>query len=703
MQSIYGGPVALPNDAQECNTLGNQWLQANRVADAVRAYDRAIALRADYVDPHFNRGNAMLRLQRHAEALACFDKAIALSPQLALAHYNRGTVLESLGRKSEAMDSYRAVLALEPQHTQAQFNLGNLYLGLKQFDAAVACMDRVIAHAPQVAQAHVARGSALLKTNCLREAIASFDQALAIDPEYADALSNRGASRLQLKEYDAAFADLDRAIRLNPQRAETLFHMGTLLSIYKRHEEALQQFQLAYRQNPNFSGLLSSIMGAKTAIGDWLNLDAGIERMEQAIVHGQIGVAPFTLLGLRDAPQLQLQAARLLVEADYPAQSSLGPIAARANHGKIRVGYYSADFHHHATTILMAELFELHDRERFEWFAFSFGPDAQDAMRQRVSAAFDHFLDVREQSDKEIAQLSRQLGIDIAVDLKGFTTDSRFGIFAHRCAPVQVSYIGYPGTTGAGYMDYIVADKTVIPPQEQRHFNEKVIYLPHSYQVNDTKRRIAERTFTREELGLPVKGFVFCCFNNNHKILPPTFDGWMRILGTIEDSVLWLLEDNPAVVRNLRREAQVRGIAAERLVFAPRMDLDLHLARHRQADLFLDTLPYNAHTTTSDALWAGLPVLTCAGQSFASRVAASLLQAAGLPELITHTQADYEARAIALARDSAQLRGLRDKLRLQTTTAPLFDAKLFARHLEQAYIKAYERTTQGLPPDVIEV
>ncbi|ADU98291.1 tetratricopeptide repeat protein [Alicycliphilus denitrificans] len=694
---------ALPDDAQACNTQGNTWLQANRVADAIKAYDRAIALQADYLDPHFNRGNALLRLGRKAEALTAFERAIALAPGLALAHYNRATVLEGMGREQESMDSYRQVLCIEPGHVQAQFNLGCLHLRRKAYGEAVACMDRVLALEPRLAQAHNNRGNALLKSRHLLEAVASFDQALALQPQYADALVNRGNARLQRKEHAQAFADLDRAIRLNPDQAQSRQLMGTLLRDSKRHEEALQEFQRAWRCNPGQPGLLTDILGAKTAVCDWHNIGAGIDRLGQAVAQRQPGVSPFSVAVLCDDPALQLQAARNFVAADYPENPLLGPVAPRADGGRIRVGYYSADFHHHATAILMAELFELHDRERFEWFAFSFGPDSQDAMHARVRQAFDHFLDVRDRSDEAVARLSRELGIDIAVDLKGFTQDTRFGIFSYRCAPVQVSYLGYPGTTGADYIDYAIADKVVLPPQARCHFSEKVVYLPHSYQVNDSKRRIADRAFTREALGLPATGFVFCCFNNNYKILPQMLDGWGRILHAVEDSVLWLLEDNPAVSRNLLREAQARGIAPQRLVFAQRMPLDEHLARHRLADLFLDTLPCNAHTTASDALWAGLPVLTCAGQSFASRVAASLLHAVGLPELVTETQGAYEARAIALARDAGQLDALRSRLHAQAPASPLFDARRFARDLEAAYVVMHARAVQGLPPEAFKV
>ena len=324
-------------------------------------------------------------------------------------------------------------------------------------------------------------------------------------------------------------------------------------------------------------------------------------------------------------------------------------------------------------------------------------------MRKRVSAAFDQFIDVRNKSDKDIALLSRNLGIDVAVDLKGFTQDQRPGIFSYRAAPLQVNYLGYPGTMGAKYIDYLIADETLIPEASRQHYSEKIIHLPNSYQVNDRKRAIADKMFSREELGLPSTGFVFCCFNNSYKITPAIFDGWMRILKQVEGSVLWLLEVNSTAVRNLRHEAEARGINAARLIFAKRMPLAEHLARHRAADLFVDTLPYNAHTTASDALWAGLPVLTCMGEAFASRVAASLLNAIHLPELITTTQEQYEARAVELATHPERLQQIKQKLERNRLTTPLFDTKLFTRHIEAAFTRMYERYQAGLPPEHIHV
>ena len=440
----------------------------------------------------------------------------------------------------------------------------------------------------------------------------------------------------------------------------------------------------------------------KMTICNWSDLAESFENISKKVMANEKVVNPFPLLSLTDDAMLQKKSSVIYAQDKYPFNPILGPILKRSKNEKIRIGYFSADFKNHPVAFLIAELFEIHDRSQFEIYAFSL-IKAADEMRGRLQLAFDHSIEIQVMTDIEIAQLSRSLNIDIAVDLTGYTKDSRTGIFSYRAAPIQVNYLGYPGTMGADYIDYIIADKTLIPLDVQSSYSEKVVYLPNSYQVNDRRRAIAEKQFTRHELGLPEDGFVFCCFNNNFKILPATFTSWMRILKAVEGSVLWLLQDNSWAVENLKKEALKQGVDAQRLVFAERMPLQEHLARHHQADLFLDTLPYNAHTTTSDALWSGLPVLTLIGQSFASRVAASLLNAIGLPELITNTQEQYETLAVGLAQNPQKLAEIKLKLTNNRLIAPLFDTPLFTKNLEDAYIKMYERYQSDLEPDHIVI
>jgi len=424
---------------------------------------------------------------------------------------------------------------------------------------------------------------------------------------------------------------------------------------------------------------------------DWHDLDQLYSQIEQGLHAGQKVADPFGFQGISTS-EADLQAcAQLMAEDHYP---SLNPITANSityNNPKIRLGYLCGEFRHQATSILMTGVYELHDKNRFEIFAFDNGWDDASELRHRIKNAFIQVIDINKLTDEAAAKLIADMKIDILINLNGYFGDGRQNIFAHRAAPIQVNYLGFPGTMGAPYMDYLIADKTIIPPDRQQFYTEKIIYLPHCYQPNDSKRAIADRQFTRQELDLPENSFIFCCFNNNYKITPKTFDSWMRILSKIEGSALWLLEDNPTAAQNLRNEAQARGIAPDRLIFAPRMSLPEHLARHRQADLFLDTLPYNAHTTASDALWAGLPLLTCYGTTFAGRVAASLLKAIDTPELITYTYEEYEKLAIELALNPAQLKKIREKITNNRDTSPLFDTQGFTQALENVYLEMYSQ------------
>jgi predicted O-linked N-acetylglucosamine transferase (SPINDLY family) len=731
-----------PAHASAHNARGKVLQALNRWDEALTSFDKAIALKPDFTEAHFNRGLALRALKRLDEALSSFDRAIASKPDYAQAFNSRGNVLQSLNRLEEALTSYAQAIAIQPDYAEAYNNRGNVMQALKRFDDAISSYDQAIAIRSDHAEAHNNRGGALKKLVRLEEALSSFNRALAIRPDYADAHNNRGAVLQDLKRWEDALASCDRAIAflpdfsdaysnrgivlgklgrldealisfrraitLQPEHVYAYNSRGIVLQELERWDEALADFARALEIKPDYEFLLGTLMYIRSQMCEWQSYDQDRQHLQTQLKQRQKVSPPFAVVTLFDDLALQKSAAEVWVQAHHAASSPLGSITHTRDHTsphprKIRLAYYSADFHNHATAYLMAQLFECHDRELFELYAFSFGPDTQDGMRQRLVTAFDHFIDVRSDSDQAIAQRSRELGIDIAVDLKGYTGDSRPGIFACRCAPVQVNYLGYPGTMGAPFMDYLIADKVVIPPESQEHYSENIVYLPHSYQVNDGHREIASTVWRKTDLGLPEEGFVFCCFNNSYKITPQTFASWMRILQAVPASVLWLLGDNATAQRNLQQHAQAAGIDPSRLVFAPRMPLAEHLARHRAADLFLDTLPCNAHTTASDALWAGLPVLTQQGQSFAARVAASLLTAVGLPELIVHTAQEYEDTAIALAQDTQRLEHIKQKLAEQRDTAPLFNTKQLARHIEQAYAAMHARAQAGLAAQGFEV
>lgn len=522
-------------------------------------------------------------------------------------------------------------------------------------------------------------------------------------PDNAPAHNNLGNAYRELDRYEPALASYARAIDLAPSVASFWFHQAQILMAMDRSEDAIASLDRTLELDPDHGHALGTRVAAQRSLCDWAGLEDRVTGLAAAVRADRAAVAPFQWLVSCDDPALQLQCARRHAAARYPARAALRTDEAPRRHERIRVAYLSADFHGHATSYLMAGLFESHDRDRFEISAYSFGPDRRDDMRQRLVRAFDRFVDVRHLDDGAVARLMVEHGIDIAVDLKGYTHLGRSGILSFRPAPMQVSYLGYPGTLGTDFIDYIVADRHVIPPDQQRHYTERVVSLPDCYQVNDAARAIAPRRPGRAELGLPDPGFVFCCFNNSSKLGPDIFDIWMRLLRHVSGSVLWLLADNATVQRNLRREAVQRGVDSERLVFAARLPHAEHLARLSQADLFLDTLPYNAHTTSSDALWAGVPVLTCRGQAFAGRVAASLLQAAGLPELVTESLQDYEGEALRLAHTPTLLGSLRGRLDRLRPGVPLFDTQRFRRHLEAAYVVMWQRYQHGLAPEAFEV
>jgi predicted O-linked N-acetylglucosamine transferase (SPINDLY family) len=642
-------------------------------------------------------------LRRYDEALRCYDRAVQIKPNYAEAHYNRGLTLYELERFDDAVASYDKALELLPDYAAAYNNRGVALRKLERLEEAVLSHERAIVLKPDYAAAYNNRGVALHELNRFDEALACFTRAVELRPDYAEAYCNRGHTYRALNLHDVALESYQRALLIRPDAVEDHYARGGILHELKRFDEALECYEQALETDPDQKWLAGVLLHAKLRLCDWEKLESRMADLAQRIGQGKPASPPFVLVTATDAPALQRRAAEVWVRETCPFKSSLPAIACYPRRAKIRLGYYSADYYNHATAILAAGLFERHDREKFEVIAFNFGPESHDAMVDRLTAAFDRFVQVRAQTDTEIARLSRELGIDIAVDLKGFTLHQRAGIFAHRAAPIQVNYLGYPGTLGAPFMDYLVADPTLIPPESRAHYSEKIVYLPGSYQVNDRQRPIADRAWSRADFGLPAQAFVFCCFNNVYKVTPATFDCWMRILRRVEHSVLWLLEENDAASRRLRQAATAAGVDPARLIFSGRLLSPEHLARHRLAGLFLDTFPCNAHTTASDALWAGLPLLTCAGESFPSRVAASLLNAVGLPELITRSLAQYAELAVELATHPERLAALTERLSRNRLTAPLFDTELFTRRLEDAYLQMYERYQADGPPEHIFV
>lgn len=637
-----------------------------------------------------------------AAAAVLYQRILELDPDHGKALHMLGVVAAQDGALERAAALLERAVASSPQAAGAWRDLGGALLGLGRLEEALSALDRALALRPEMAVAHFRRGSVLADLGRLEAALGSYDAALALDPDDAQAHYNRGIVLVEQRRFALALASYDRALELDPGAVDAHRNRGLALVELQRFAEAVAAFDAALVLLPDDAGLRVQRLDALLRQCRWDGLDDEIAGVAAAVAVPGAVCEPFALLAAIDDPALLRHAAASYVAAHCPTDPRLGPMPDWPAHERLRIGYFSADFRDHALAYLAAELFECHDRARIESFAFSFGPAEDTAMRRRLVAGFDHFLDLREASDLDIACRARALEIDVAIDLGGFTTGAREGIFALRAAPVQAAWLGYPGTLAAPHIDYLFADAEVIQPATRDHYGEKIVYLPHSYQANDRRRPRATTVWSRAMAGLPDAGFVFCCVNDARKILPMVFAIWMRLLRAVPGSVLWLVAEGEAAA-NLRRAAAAQGVEPVRLVFAPRVDYATHLSRLGLADLFLDTQPYNAHTTASDALWAGVPVLTCPGRGFQARVAASLLRAVGLPELIVADMTEYEALARDLALKPPRLAAIRASLAAARDTAPLFDTPGLARAIEDACYEITRRHRGGLAPADVSV
>ena len=664
-------------------------LQQGSSQEALQILERALAVHAHDAFTLTERGNVLQSLGRLSEAVASYDTALIHQPDLLAALMNRGNALRAMGRLEEALSAIETALRARPDFPEALNNRGNVLRDQGHLPAALASFDAALTLKPDFLLAHCNRGQTLLDLKRPADALATFEFLLRHLPDDPEALFGRASALLQLHErLEEAATDFTRAGELGLEKVETLVGKASALAKLQRHGAAAACLAEVLALAPDRAYALGSFLFSRLQACQWQDLESATERLITLVGAGRTATHPMSLLPLSDAPELQLACAQSLVRDLYPENPALGPCPRRplgVDGRRLRVAYVSADFRDHPVSHLLVGVLEQHDRRSFEVFGISLRRPQENPFEKRVRAAFDRFIDVGGRSDLEIAQLLRELQIDIAVDLMGFTDGLRLGVFAQRAAPVQVSYLGYAGTSGAPYMDYILADEIVIPPGEERHHSERVVRLPYSFLPNDDRREVGSVP-TREEAGLPAAGLVFCAFTNAYKINPMMFDLWMRLLRAVPDSVLWLRSLTGEARENLRDEGRVRGVEPHRLVFAPHVaGMAEHLGRLGLADLYLDTLPYNAHSTACDALWAGIPVLTCMGTGFASRVAASALTAVGLSELVTGSHMEYERLALDLARRPERLQELRSRLAERRSSAPLFDTSGFCRRLETSY------------------
>jgi protein O-GlcNAc transferase len=700
-KSYEVGLAIQPSDATISRNHASALEEAGRLADALAGYGRTLAISPNHVDALAGRGAVLRKLSRTAAALIDLELALSLQPDHFGALSHRGEAMRDLNRIEDALTSLTRALAVKPDHAGAINNRGIALLFLNRPAHALASFDLALVLDPNRPDWLSNRGIALNALRRWPEALASCARALCLEPAHAEALNVRANALRQLGQADRALANYGRALAIRPRFADGLRDRGDLLRSAGRHAEALADFEARLAIDPAAPYVEGYRLHSQMSCCQWLGFDAHVESLLRAVRAKQRASTPFMLFSITDAERDQAVCADVFCRDSYPPPPESVWKGERYRHDRIRVAYLSPDFREHAIAVLLAGLFERHDRARFEIIALSFGPLEASATRARLERAFDRFIDVSGSSDQEIAALMRRLEIDIAVDLMGHTLNSRLNVFAHRPAPVSVNFFC---PTGAAFIDYLMADATAIPESDYRFHRERIVSLPDMVLATDCSRPITAPAPTRRDLGLPEKGFVFCSFNNTYKINPTMFGIWMRLLHRVDGSVLWLQHTSDAATGNLRSEAARHGIEPSRLVFAPRIpSMADHLARYRQADLFLDTLPFNAQTTAVDALWAGLPLLTCLGTTFVGRVAASLLNAVGLPELVVDSLREYESRALALALDAPALAAIRAKLARNRDTYPLFDTDRYRRHVEQAFVTMWERSEAGLPPESFKV
>jgi protein O-GlcNAc transferase len=725
-----------PDYAPANFALGNALRQQGSFDEAMTFYRSAIAARRDYPEAHNNIGVLRQMQGRPDQAALAYGEAVALRPAYAEAHFNLGVVLHEMHDLDAAEAAYRRVISLNSEIAVVHNNLGAVLKDRGRLDHALAAFETAIRLQPDYAEASYNRATVLQQQARLEEALAAYGEAIARRADYTDAINNAGIVLQELGRANEAIDLYRQLLERTPAHADACNNMGTALLAAERPGEARAAFELALTHKADFPEAFYNLGNARRELGDLAGAIAAYRSALQlrpddanafsqltyhraqacdwdSIAADQAKLVDMARGGLRVPPFYLLSTAASAADQLICAQHWIGPIKpprhamfghqASAPRDRIRLGYLSGDFHQHATAQLMAELFERHDRDRFEVFAYSYGPDDNSAMRTRLASAFDRFVDIRVLSHHEAASSIAADKVDILIDLKGYTHHARPAISAWRPAPVQVSYLGFPATMGADFIDYIIVDPFVVPAGQQPFFAERLVHLPGCYQVNDRKRELASARTSRRDCGLPSDALVLCSFNNSYKISPAMFDIWMGLLQSVPGSVLWLLETNDLVKDNLCSEAEKRSVASGRLVFAPVVPVAEHLERHRHADLFLDTLPCNAHTTASDALWAGLPVLTCCGDTFAGRVAGSLLMAIGMPELVTASLEQYEQTALALAHDPQRRLALRQKLERNRDSSALFDLPKLTGNIEAAYIRMWQTWLSGQPPAAFSI
>ena len=716
-----------PLSAKTWVERGLQAANSQGFDEARTCFENALELEPNHFEAIHHLGLIAYKLKDYFRAIGYFHVAHQIDPKNAILLSNLGSIYKELRLFELSKATYLKALGLVSTFAPLHFNYANLLHEMHDTEGAFKSYQDALKIDPRLVPAYTNGGNMLTKLRKFDEALTYYDQALRLDPQFGLAHANKGKLLKERYAFDEALEAFAKAELYAPNVAKVFVLKAELMNLMRDYEQAVLNFDKAYALDPHYEFLLGLRLHNKMLNCNWSHFVSEVNQLITSIEAGHKATQPAQLLSLVDSPSLQLRVCEIYIRHLLPRQEALGPIANPktlslpnsrslapghpvipgevSTHRRIKIAYVSADFKNHAVCILMAELFELHDKTRFELIAFDSTqekPHKKDTLRERIKSAFDEFISIKDLDDKTAAALMRAKHLDVVIDLGGHTLNSRLGTLAYRVAPVQLSYVGYLGTLGAPYIDYILADDTLIPEKNQPFYTEQLLYLP-CYQVNDRKRKISSRVFKREELGLPETGFVYCCFNNNYKITPSTFAAWMTILKSVPGSVLWLLADNPTAQTNLSNNAALHGVDPLRLIFGGRLEASEYLARYKTADLFLDTWPYNAGTTATDALLVGLPVLTRMGESFASRMASSVLMGLDLPELITESIEAYQQRAIELALNPVPYQVLRDKVSNNRIKSQLFNPVAFTTHLEDGLIHALKHAQSGQGPKTFHV
>lgn len=693
---------SFPTEVVLLNLQGASNSALKRYEASISSYRLALEIDPNFSEAYNNLGVALKEIGEPNKALENYKKAIEIDPRSTNAYNNIGLIFREWGDIDAAIESFKKALDIQPNFPVALNNLAASLFENGDLNGAIENYERAIQIKPDYAEAYVNLGISMQQTGDLTAAVNSFEQALKIRPSYPEAYSNMGDALRDQGQLETALGMYKQALSMNPEFAEVYYSIGNILHDMNDPITAIEYYSKALSIKPNYQLARAKRLFRHALICDWQAIDRDREYISDLGISTQ-HIEPFTILSLEDAPEYHRLRSELYVKNSFKQKAIKFPIRFKKKPVRLRIGYFSADFHEHPVSYLITQTLREHDRKNFEIYAYSYGPDRNDKLRQEIVNAVDVFRDVKIKSDREIALLARKDEINISIDLAGYTANVRSGIFAYRASPIQISYLGYPGTMGASFIDYIIADQNLIPLENQTYYSERPIYLPNHFQAQNNSLLIANGTTSRAKLGLPEVGFVFCAINNTYKITPAEFDIWMRLLHTIKGSVLWLLEKNKWAKANLLKEANLRGIKSDRLVFAQKVEHDQYLAQFRHADLFLDTFVYNAGATASNALWAGLPVLTKVGKGYSARMASSLLLSIGLPELITSTETEYENLALALASNPKLLAFIKLKLKSNREKTPLFNAELFTRQLEIGYKKAFDLHLAGKPPEPIYI